>query len=141
MKGKSVVLSVLIMSVVLAQIQVEASKKYCCATQADFGNLFNCLFGGDPEFPCVYRNHCIIIDTTTCPPEFPISRFSTNNLENSGKIVDEYCKLGCASSVCGAITTLPKSDASEIVNEAVAQCTNACSTFCSKGSKTAHETA
>ncbi|CAA7034402.1 unnamed protein product [Microthlaspi erraticum] len=135
MEGKTVVLSVLIMSVVLAQIQVEA--KICCPTTTAKEAYAVCRFRGGLRAVCVFTNGCKIVDDgTSCPPGFP-----NDNLENSGKIVDEYCKLGCASSVCGAITTLQKSDASDIVNEAVAQCTNACSTFCTKGSKTALETA
>ncbi|KAF5186943.1 Thionin-2.2 [Thalictrum thalictroides] len=54
-------------------------------------------------------------------------------LGNSG--INEYCKLGCASSVCEAISTLQISDAGEeVVNGAVEQCTEACSAFCTKGS-------
>ncbi|KAG2331372.1 hypothetical protein Bca52824_002552 [Brassica carinata] len=35
---------------------------------------------------------------------------------DKGDAVNEYCKLGCASSVCGGLTTLQNSDATEIVN-------------------------
>ncbi|XP_020866166.1 thionin-2.2-like [Arabidopsis lyrata subsp. lyrata] len=75
MEYKNVILSVFIMSLVLAQIQVEA--RVCDA-------------------------------------------------------INEYCNLGCASSMCGALTTLQNSGASEIVNEAVEKCTKACSTLCTK---------
>ncbi|KAF5203401.1 hypothetical protein FRX31_007006, partial [Thalictrum thalictroides] len=54
--------------------------------------------------------------------------------------INEYCKLGCASSVCDSISTLQISDAGEaVVKEAVGQCKNACSAFCSKGSTIALE--
>ncbi|KAL0712067.1 hypothetical protein Bca4012_019045 [Brassica carinata] len=83
---------------------------------------------------CAEHNRCKIVSGTTCPPGYPYTA-----VRNSGDIVNEYCKLGCATSVCGALTTLQDSDASEIVNGAVAQCTNACANFCTKGSANASE--
>ncbi|XP_057775450.1 probable thionin-2.4 [Salvia miltiorrhiza] len=59
-----------------------------------------------------------------CPPGLV-----NDILENTA---NEYCKLGCASSVCAAITTLQNSDASEVVNGAVEKCRQACSAFCTK---------
>ncbi|EFH63167.1 hypothetical protein ARALYDRAFT_894072 [Arabidopsis lyrata subsp. lyrata] len=53
--------------------------------------------------------------------------------------VSEYCKLGCAYSVCCVLTTLENSDESETLNGAAENCTKACSTFCTKDSKTTIE--
>nr|pir thionin variant Thi2Ca7 - Abyssinian crambe [Crambe hispanica subsp. abyssinica] len=84
---------------------------------------------------CAKLSSCKILSVTKCPANLPYE-----SLKNSGDAVNEYCMLGCASSVCGA-TTLQTSNASEIVDGAVAQCTNACSHFCTKGSANAVETA
>ncbi|KAF8047172.1 hypothetical protein N665_3163s0005 [Sinapis alba] len=135
MEGKTVILSVLIMSLVMAQNQVEAAKSCCPSITAR--NTYNvCRFTGSSRQTCARLSGCTIVSGTTCPQGYP-----HDILENSGDAVNEYCKLGCASSVCGALTTLQNSDASEIVNGAVAQCTNACSNFCTKGSAKAVETA
>ncbi|XP_010500582.1 PREDICTED: thionin-2.2-like [Camelina sativa] len=133
MEVKNMILSVLIMSLVISQIQVEA--KICCSDEITRGCFNICRFA---EQFCAKLCSCKDIAGPTCPPGY------TNDiLENSaqGDDVNRYCKLGCASSVCGALTTLQNSDASEIVNGAVAQCTKACSALCTKGSAKAVSTA
>ncbi|KAF5188805.1 Plant thionin, partial [Thalictrum thalictroides] len=67
-----------------------------------------------------------------CPSTHPRS----NKLESSGAMINEYCKLGCASSVCDTLSTNQNSGEGE-VNEAVEHCVNACSELCNKGAKTA----
>ncbi|VVA97194.1 unnamed protein product [Arabis nemorensis] len=107
MEGKTVILSVLIMSLVMAQIQVEA--KSCCPSTTG-RNIYNtCRFGGGSRSTCASLSGYKIVDGT-CP-----EGYTKDILENS--------------------------DASEIVNGAVEQCTKACSTFCAKGSKIAVKTA
>ncbi|XP_018475959.1 thionin [Raphanus sativus] len=134
MEGKTVILSVLIMSLVMAQNQVEA-KIFCPSTSAR--NSYNiCRLTGASRQTCAKMSGCKIVSGTTCPQGCLHDIF-----ENSADAVNEYCKLGCASSVCGALTILQNSDASETVNGAVAQCTKACSNFCSKNSANAVETA
>ncbi|EOA24931.1 hypothetical protein CARUB_v10018222mg [Capsella rubella] len=134
MEGKTVILSALIMSLVMAQIHVEA--KSCCPNTTA-RNCYNaCRFPGAPRPVCASLCGCQIVGGSTCP-----SGYTQDILENSGNAVNEYCKLGCASSVCGALTTLHNSDASEIVNGAAVQCTKACSELCTKGSSNAVETA
>ncbi|KFK42276.1 hypothetical protein AALP_AA2G234900, partial [Arabis alpina] len=91
---------------------------------------------GTSEETCARYSGCIIVNGGNCPPDYP-----KDNLENSGDLVNEYCKLGCASSVCGAITSVQNFEKSEIVDGAVAQCTKACSTLCTKGSTNALKTA
>ncbi|XP_010414719.1 PREDICTED: thionin [Camelina sativa] len=133
MEGKTVFLSVLIMSLVMAQIQVEA--KSCCPTTTA-RNIYNtCRFAGGSRPTCASLSGCKIVNGK-CP-----NGYTHDTLQNSGDAVNEYCKLGCTSSVCAAMETLQSSDASEIVNGAVTQCANACSTFCTKGSSTVVETA
>ncbi|XP_010512185.1 PREDICTED: thionin-like [Camelina sativa] len=136
MEGKTVILSVLIMSLVIAQIQVEA--KSCCPNTSA-RNIYNaCRLPGTPRPVCASLSGCKIISGGTCP-----NGYKHDTLQNSGDAVsvNEYCKLGCASSVCGAMNTLQSSNASEIVNGAIAQCAKACSSFCTKGSTTKVETA
>ncbi|XP_010511019.1 PREDICTED: thionin-like [Camelina sativa] len=135
MEGKTLILSVLVMSLVMAQIQVEA-KSCCSSTTAR--NCYNvCRLPGTARETCAKLCGCKIIKGKKCttPP------YIHAILENSGDAVNEYCKLGCASSVCGTLTTLQNSDASEIVSGAVVQCTEACSEFCTKDSSNAVETA
>ncbi|XP_013686391.1 thionin-2.1 isoform X3 [Brassica napus] len=51
-------------------------------------------------------------------------------------------QVGCTSSLCGPLTTVQNSGASEIGDGAVEQCANACSILCTTGStKLAVETA
>ncbi|KFK42665.1 hypothetical protein AALP_AA1G023900 [Arabis alpina] len=133
MEGKTLILSVLIMILFMAQSEVEA--KSCCPS-TNARNVYNlCLLVQHPRSVCARISQCKIVQENTCPPGYP-----KDNLENSGD-VNEYCTLGCVSSVCGAITTLQGSDENEIVNGAVEQCTKACSTFCAKGSLTPLKTA
>ncbi|XP_057807808.1 probable thionin-2.4 [Salvia miltiorrhiza] len=125
MEGKSsLIASALLLSLVLGQIQVEA-KSCCPSTTAR--NIYNaCRLAAGSRQMCASLSGCKIIDGT-CP-----TGWTNDILENTG--VDEYCKLGCASSVCAAISTLQNSDASDAVNGAVEKCTQACSAFCTKAS-------
>ncbi|XP_023633900.1 thionin [Capsella rubella] len=132
MEGKTMILGLLIVSLVMAQIQVEA--KSCCPNTTA-RNCYNvCRLPGTPRPTCASLCGCKIVEGPTCPPG------PRDILENSGDAFNEYCKLGCASSVCGALTTLQNSDANEVVNGAAVQCTKACSELCTKGSSNAVET-
>ncbi|KAF5195914.1 Thionin-2.2 [Thalictrum thalictroides] len=135
MEGKTVIFGLLILSLVLAQVQVEAKKKSCCPSTLK-RNIYNACRLKFSQETCAKTSGCKLEDKT-CP-----EGWQKAILENSGDAINEYCKLGCASSVCYAITTLETSDAGEeVVNEAVEQCTNACSEFCTKGSTSAIEIA
>ncbi|CAN6818809.1 hypothetical protein Bca4012_003960 [Brassica carinata] len=134
MEGKSVILSLLIMSLVMVQIQVEA--RVCCPSQQSRNAYTACRITFSRSI-CLPASGCLEISGIVCPSGYP-----NDILENSGDHANEYCKLGCTSSVCGAMTSLHNSGAGEIVNEAFEQCANACATFCNKGSvKPAAETA
>ncbi|XP_010428095.1 PREDICTED: thionin-2.1-like [Camelina sativa] len=123
MKGKALILSLLIMSLVMAQIQVEAS--ICCPSVQARNTFAMCYNSGLYRMSiCIAMSGCQ--KSNTCP---------NGILENSGDAINEYCKLGCETSVCGAMNTLKNSDASEIVKGALEQCAKACSTFCTKSSK------
>uniref|UniRef100_A0A0E0AA86 Acidic protein n=1 Tax=Oryza glumipatula TaxID=40148 RepID=A0A0E0AA86_9ORYZ len=54
----------------------------------------------------------------------------TLNLES--EVVD-FCKLGCASSVCSTMSTL---SGNEEANYAVDRCNDACHRFCTKEAET-----
>ncbi|EOA17618.1 hypothetical protein CARUB_v10005983mg [Capsella rubella] len=138
MEGKFVVLSVLMMSLIMSQIQVEG--KVCCPSQFQ-RSLYEICYWNPVTFrqmsTCSAVGGCKLIYTGICPSNLPY-----NNLEKSGDDVNKYCNLGCASSVCSAMTTLKNFDASEIVNGAIEKCISACSTLCTKGFvKPATETA
>ncbi|XP_010467683.1 PREDICTED: probable thionin-2.4 [Camelina sativa] len=133
MEGKTLIVSVLLMSLFMAQIQVDA--KSCCPNTTA-RNIYNtCRLGGGSRALCANLSGCKIVNGK-CP-----NGYTHDILENTGDAVNEYCKLGCVSSVCGALTTLQNSDASEIVNGAVEKCANACLTVCTKNSMNAVETA
>ncbi|XP_010440789.1 PREDICTED: probable thionin-2.4 [Camelina sativa] len=133
MDGKTLILSVLVMTLFMAQIQVEA--KSCCPSSTA-RNIYNsCRLVGGSRERCASLSGCKIVNGK-CP-----NGYTKDILENTDDVVNEYCKIGCASSVCSALTTLQNSDASEIVNGAVEKCVMACSTVCTKGSMNAVETA
>ncbi|EOA17636.1 hypothetical protein CARUB_v10006002mg [Capsella rubella] len=134
MEGKTLIVSVLLVSLVMAQIQVDA--KSCCPNTTA-RNIYNtCRLPGTPRPTCASLSGCKIISSGRCP-----NGYTHDVLENTGDAVSEYCKVGCVSSVCGALTTLQNSDASEIVNETAGNCALACSKVCNKGSMNAVETA
>ncbi|XP_010426003.1 PREDICTED: thionin-2.2-like [Camelina sativa] len=130
MEGKfaAMLMTVLMMSLLMVQIQVEA--KICCPSQNARTAYTICDYTPKiPQFACLLSTGCKKVnDDGRCPSGSIYSR-----LENSGDAVNEYCKLGCASSVCSAMTTLRNSDGTEIVAGAVENCTKACSIFCTKG--------
>ncbi|KAF5194680.1 hypothetical protein FRX31_015733, partial [Thalictrum thalictroides] len=55
--------------------------------------------------------------------------------------INEYCKLGCASSVCNVAIKTLKNSSEQVVKEAMQRCKNACSKFCTKGFTSSLETA
>ncbi|XP_019087995.1 PREDICTED: thionin-like isoform X2 [Camelina sativa] len=98
MEGKTLILSVLVISLFMAQIQVDA--KSCC-TSNTARNIYNtCRFAGASRERCATLSGCKIVNGS-CP-----YGYTNDILENSGDAVNEYCKVGCTSSVCGALTTL-----------------------------------
>ncbi|KAJ0973628.1 hypothetical protein J5N97_015593 [Dioscorea zingiberensis] len=76
-------------------------------------NCYNlCRLPGTARDTCAKLCGCLIISGTKCPPNYP----------------KHFCKLGCASSTCNAITsTLQDSDD---VEGALAGCNNICSELC-----------
>ncbi|XP_010429492.1 PREDICTED: probable thionin-2.4 [Camelina sativa] len=134
MEGKTLIVSVLVMSLFMAHIQVDA-KSCCPSTTAR--NVYNtCRLTGQSQPFCASLSGCKLVSGSVCPPGY-----KHDILENTGGAVNEYCKVGCVFSVCSGLTTLQNSDANEIVNGAVEKCANACSTICTKGLMNAVETA
>ncbi|XP_010464817.1 PREDICTED: probable thionin-2.4 [Camelina sativa] len=132
MEGKNLIVSVLVTCLFMAQIQVDA--KSCCPS-TNARNIYNiCRLVGRPRPVCASMSGCQIVDGS-CP-----NGYTKDILENTGDVVNNYCKLGCVSSVCGALITL-QNDASEIVNEAVRKCADACAKVCTKSSINAVEIA
>ncbi|XP_010464815.1 PREDICTED: probable thionin-2.4 [Camelina sativa] len=132
MEGKNLILTVLVMSLFIPQIQVDA--KSCCPSSIARSIYISCRLAGSTKSFCARLGKCIFVSAKTCPDGY------TNDIfENTGDVVHEYCKLGCVSSVCSALTTLGNSDGSE--TEAIKKCASACSTVCTKGSMNVTETA
>ncbi|XP_010450922.1 PREDICTED: probable thionin-2.4 [Camelina sativa] len=133
MEGKTLILIVLVMTLFMAQIQVDA--KSCCPSKIARLAYNYCRLEGGNRKSCASLSRCKIVNGE-CP-----NGYTKDILENTGDVVNEYCNVGCVSSICGALTTLHNSDSSEIVNGAVEKCVMACSTICTKGSINAVETA
>jgi len=78
MEGKSVAVTLLLLSLIMGQIQVEA--KSCCPSTAA-RNIYNtCRFGGGTRPFCASVSGCKIVDGN-CP-----SGYDKSTLENTGKI-------------------------------------------------------
>ena len=85
MEGKTVAVTLLLLSLVLGQIQVEA--KSCCPTTTA-RNLYNvCRFAGVSRKECAKLAGCEIVDGD-CPPGSDKS-----TLENTGKINSSFLRL------------------------------------------------
>ncbi|KAF5201451.1 Thionin [Thalictrum thalictroides] len=131
----AVIMCLLILGLVVAQTEAIVLKS-CCRNTIGRKCYNACRLLGQAITVCGNRCDCTHIAAgAACPTSHP----SSDMLENSGAMINEYCKLGCASSVCDAITsTNENSDVREgEVKEAVDLCNNACSEFCNKGAKTA----
>ncbi|KAI3962256.1 hypothetical protein MKW92_015854 [Papaver armeniacum] len=152
MEGKSpalsaVMIGVLLMGLFLAQTPVEA--KSCCKNTAARNCYNTCRLTGAPRPVCAAGCNCKIISGTKCPKDYPRlnSLLNTETDEETDTkeayATSDFCKLGCASSVCSNIMDLHKSTAGlvseleESVNEAAKSCDDACFQFCNKKSDSA----
>ncbi|KAF5202383.1 Thionin [Thalictrum thalictroides] len=124
---RAVIMGLLILGLVVAQIEATT----CCKNTDGRVIYSTCRFFGSSESFCASLSGCINV-TGKCPSTYPHS----NMLESSGDMINELCKVGCASSVCDTISTNQNSGEGE-VSEAVEYCVNACSELCNKGAKTA----
>ncbi|KAF5178959.1 Thionin [Thalictrum thalictroides] len=134
MEGKGVRVVVIMGVLILGLVVAQTEAKSCCRTNSRRDCFQICrLSVHTPRPVCARICDCIIIEGNRCPDSHP----SSSMLENSG-LINEYCKLGCASSVCDTITTNQNSDVhDEKLKEAVEHCVNACSELCNKGAGTA----
>ncbi|KAI3861249.1 hypothetical protein MKW92_005159 [Papaver armeniacum] len=143
----AVMIGVLLMGLFLAQTPVEA--KSCCKNTAA-RNCYNvCRLPGTPRPVCAATCDCKIISGGKCPRDYPKlnSLLNTETDEETDTkeayATSDFCKLGCASSVCSNIMDLHKSTAGlvseleESVKEAAKSCDNACFQFCNKKSDSA----
>ncbi|TKW10099.1 hypothetical protein SEVIR_6G097657v4 [Setaria viridis] len=120
---KKLILAVLLLCLVIGQIQVEA-KSCCPSTTAR--NIYNtCRFGGASRSMCAKLSGCKIISGNKCKPP---NDHLTLDPDTEEVNVLNFCKLGCASSVCNNINAAL---GNEEANDAVESCDQACSSFCS----------
>ena len=77
MEGKNVILSLLIMSLVMVQIQVEA--RVCCPSQQSRNAYTACLIAFSRSI-CLPASGCLEISGNVCPSGYP-----NDILENFGK--------------------------------------------------------
>nr|TKW10100.1 hypothetical protein SEVIR_6G099714v2 [Setaria viridis] len=95
---KKLILAVLLLCLVIGQIQVEA-KSCCPSTTAR--NIYNtCRFGGASRSMCAKLSGCKIISGNKCKPP---NDHLTLDPDTEEVNVLNFCKLGCASSVCNNI--------------------------------------
>ncbi|KAJ0973629.1 hypothetical protein J5N97_015594 [Dioscorea zingiberensis] len=117
-KGVRVPLGVMIMVVVILGLNLapaQTHSKVCCTTF----NALHCYDG------CYRRTQY----AKGCEKECPACTYTTS-VERPTNYPNDFCKLGCASSMCSTISTLQNSDDAEQV---VAGCNNKCSEICNKG--------
>ncbi len=119
---KAVTMILIILGVVVGEIE----GKSCCRNTLG-RNCYNaCRLPNTPRPVCANLCDCIIITGSRCPPSHPRGMF-----ENSVASVNDYCNLGCTSSVCNTIISGLNTSAGEgEVKEAVEHCKHACSELC-----------
>ncbi|KAI3880509.1 hypothetical protein MKW92_004119 [Papaver armeniacum] len=137
MEGKSpalsaVVIGVLLIGLFLARTFVEADTP-CCTGYNQQKCFHRCREESDRDY-CTNWCGC-----HSCVLRYPnIKVGGEEKKEQTLPTANDYCKLGCASSVCSNIIALYESagHTSEL-KEAAKRCNNACFQFCNKKSDTA----
>ncbi|KAI3832149.1 hypothetical protein MKX03_016688 [Papaver bracteatum] len=131
----SVIIGVLILGLFIAQASVEA--RSCCDSKAGRNCYQACVTRTGATKLCARSCGCRFTRENRCPSSHPWANIS--NSEDSGKKkiyselswtkkkINEYCKLGCAFSVCKNINTPHDSD-----EAAVERCNDACFQLCNK---------
>ncbi|MGI4573955.1 hypothetical protein ACR2WM_26975, partial [Klebsiella pneumoniae] len=120
---RSVIICVVILSLFVEQIQVEA--KSCCKNTIA-RNCYNVCRLTGPRKTCASICGCKIISGKKCPSDYPKFNLLPNPDEANAI---EYCKLGCTSFVCDNINTVVES---EELNDVMERCNNACYDLCTK---------
>ncbi|KAI3880510.1 hypothetical protein MKW92_004120 [Papaver armeniacum] len=152
----AVMIGVLLIGLFLAQTSVEAAKpccntyngqtpveapKICCMNNTRRNRYKDCLNTGASVASCAGVSGCLIISGSFCPPNYPYPDKEVGEEEKQEQTLptaNDYCKLGCASSVCSNITALYESaDTTSELKEAAERCNNACIQFCNKKFDTA----
>ncbi|KAI3961032.1 hypothetical protein MKW92_017177 [Papaver armeniacum] len=142
----TVIMSVLILGLFLAQASVEA--KSCCDSKAGRNCYVACVRRTGARKLCARDCGCLFTRQNRCPSSHPWARIS--DFQNSAEVADEteeqinvadenkineYCKLGCAFSMCENVTSTQESD------EAVSRCNEACFKWCNENTNIAVVTA
>ncbi|KAI3832150.1 hypothetical protein MKX03_016689 [Papaver bracteatum] len=134
----SVIIGVLILGLFIAQVSVEA--RSCCNSK-DGRNCYQaCVTRTGATKLCARSCGCRFTRENRCPSSHPWANISNSQdsdgigyeFEEQSNVVDEnkineYCKLGCAFSVCKNINTPHDSD-----EAAVERCNDACFQLCNK---------
>ncbi|XP_026432166.1 alpha-hordothionin-like isoform X2 [Papaver somniferum] len=142
----SVIIVVLILGLFIAQASVEA--RSCCGSKAGRNCYQACVRRTGATQLCARSCGCRFTRENRCPSSHPWAKISDfqnsveggDELEEQSNVADEnkineYCKLGCALSVCRNIASSQESD------EAVDRCYDACFELCNKNSSIAVVTA
>ncbi|KAI3961034.1 hypothetical protein MKW92_017179 [Papaver armeniacum] len=147
----SVIIGVLILGLFIAQASVEA--RSCCDSKAGRNCYQACVSRTGATKLCARSCDCRFTKDNRCPPSHPWAEISNSQdsvdigvefEQQSNAVVEnkinEYCKLGCAFSVCKNINTAHDSVVSKL-DEVVERCKDACFELCNKNSIIAAVTA
>ncbi|EAZ01136.1 hypothetical protein OsI_23167 [Oryza sativa Indica Group] len=126
---KSLIMCMLVLGLVLQQEKIQVEAKSCCPSTTARNVYNSCRFAGGSRDTCAKLSGCKIVDGNCKPPYV----HHTLHPEAEESEVVDFCKLGCASSVCSTMSTL---FGNEEANDAVDRCNEACRRFCTKEAET-----
>ncbi|GJN24052.1 hypothetical protein PR202_gb11763 [Eleusine coracana subsp. coracana] len=122
---KSVIIVVLFLGVVLEQNGAEARIR--CRSTTGRKIYTTCRLSGKDRSYCARISGCEIVDGNIT---FPIFCLMMHSFADKAAAQD-FCKLGCAASLCGNVITGVGND-EEVTDDAVERCNKACDRFCTK---------
>uniref|UniRef100_A0A0D9WQR8 Uncharacterized protein n=1 Tax=Leersia perrieri TaxID=77586 RepID=A0A0D9WQR8_9ORYZ len=120
---KSLIMCLLVLCLVQEMIHVEA--KSCCPSTTARNMYNSCRLAFGTRELCSKLAGCKIVDGK-CKPPFIHHTLHSDSDESD---VLDFCKLGCASSVCSNINTFV---GNEEGNDSMECCNEACNRFCTK---------
>ncbi|KAK3146728.1 hypothetical protein QOZ80_3BG0270930 [Eleusine coracana subsp. coracana] len=117
---KSVIIVVLFLGVVLEQNGAEARIR--CRSTTGRKIYTTCRLSGKDRSYCARISGCEIVDG---------KKQNVHYLDSDKAAAQDFCKLGCAASLCGNVITGVGND-EEVTDDAVERCNKACDRFCTK---------
>ncbi|CAL4917945.1 unnamed protein product [Urochloa decumbens] len=117
----------------LALEQITANSESCCPSRTA-RNIYNtCRFTGAPRSSCASMSGCRLAGQDCAG--YPYLTHTNSGKANNNAL--EFCKLGCASSVCSNIKAVV---GNEEANDVLDRCGELCYRFCTEHVDTAATT-